>query len=158
MKVDFGNVAKNYARFRNNLPSELLEGLKLRGIVFNDKKVTDLGSGSGVLCRALQQEGASVVGVEPSIELIEEAKEIDNEEGYMIEYKNTYSEATSLPDNTYDLITVLRAWHWFDAEKTLSEIKRILKEDGSLIIMDSGFLSKSKVVKDTLDMIKNHMP
>jgi len=38
MKVNFGNVAKNYARFRNDLPDELLESLKLRGIVFDGKK------------------------------------------------------------------------------------------------------------------------
>lgn len=39
MKVNFGNVAKNYARFRNDLPSELLEGLKLRGIFLMIKKL-----------------------------------------------------------------------------------------------------------------------
>ncbi|WP_432359106.1 class I SAM-dependent methyltransferase [Sporosarcina sp. UB5] len=158
MKVDFGNVAKNYARYRNDLPAELLEGLKRRGIVFNNKKIADLGAGTGILCRALQQVGAAVVGVEPSLELIEQAKEIDEKEGYMIEYVNAYSENTCLVEDAYDIVTVLRAWHWFDAEKTLAEIKRILKDDGSLIVIDSGFLSKSKVVGDTLEIIKKHMP
>lgn len=158
MKINFGNVAKNYAKYRNDLPSELLDSLRLRGIVFHDKKVADLGSGSGVLCRVLQQEGAAVVGVEPSVELIEEAKAIDGIEGYSIEYVNSFSEDTSLKEDAYDYVTVLRAWHWFNADKTLSEIKRILKKDGSLIVMDSGFLSNSKIVKDTLELIKNHMP
>ncbi|MDF1997209.1 hypothetical protein [Peribacillus frigoritolerans] len=45
MEVNFGNVAKNYAQYRNDLPDELLESLKLRGIDFNNKKVVDLGSG-----------------------------------------------------------------------------------------------------------------
>lgn len=158
MKVNFSNVAKNYAKFRNDLPTELLEGLKLRGIVFNGKKVADLGAGTGVLCRALEKEGAAVIGVEPSTELIEEAKEIDKEKGSNIEYINAFSEATTLSDNTYDFVTVLRAWHWFDSGKTLTEINRILKENGSLIVMDSGFVSKSKIVIDTLEIIKRHMP
>lgn len=152
MKVNFGNVAKSYARFRNDLPVELLESLKLRGIIFNNKKVVDLGSGTGVLSRALLKEEAFVIGVEPSAELIQEAKEIDKKEGCRIKYVNAYSEAT------YDFITALRAWHWFDSEKTLTEIKRILKDNGSLIVMDSGFISKSKVIVDTLDIIKKHMP
>lgn len=158
MEVNFGNVAKNYARFRNDLPIELLEGLKRRGVIFNGKNVADLGSGTGVLCRALQKEGAAVVGVEPSTALIEEAKKIDEKEGHPIEYKNTFSEATFLSDNTYDFVTVLRAWHWFDTGKTLTEIKRILKDNGSLIVMDSGFVTKSKVVVDTLEVIKGYMP
>ncbi|MCL7749588.1 class I SAM-dependent methyltransferase [Halalkalibacter alkaliphilus] len=158
MKVNFGNVAKNYARFRNDLPIELLESLKLRGINFNNKNVADLGSGTGVLSRALYREGAVVVGVEPSNELIQEAKEIDKNEGYMIKYVHAFSESTTLLEDTYDYITVLRAWHWFDSDKTLTEIKRILKDNGSLIVMDSGFLSKNKVIVDTLEIIKGHMP
>lgn len=157
MKVNFGNVAKNYAQFRNDLPIELLESLKLRGINFNNKKVADLGSGTGVLTRALHKEGAIVVGVEPSKELIQEAKELDKNAGNTIEYVNAFSESTTLQEDTYDYVTVLRAWHWFDREKTLTEIKRILKDNGSLIVMDSGFTSRSKVVVDTLEIISKHM-
>lgn len=158
MKVNFGNVAKNYARYRNDLPAELIEGLKIRGINFNNKKVVDLGSGTGVFSRALHREGASVIGVEPSAELIQEAKEIDENEGCMIEYVNAYSESTSLLQDTFDFATVMRAWHWFERENTLTEIKRILKDNGKLIVMDSGFISKSKVIVDTLDIVKEHMP
>jgi len=38
MKGNFGNLTKNYAVFRNDLPDELLESLKLRGIVCDGKK------------------------------------------------------------------------------------------------------------------------
>ncbi|MFN7249903.1 MAG: class I SAM-dependent methyltransferase [Anaerobacillus sp.] len=158
MKVNFGNVAKNYAKFRNDLPIELLESLKHRGINFKNKKVADLGSGTGVLSRVLHKGGAVVVGVEPSKELIQEAKEMDKNEGYMINYINAFSESTTLLEDTYDYITVLRGWHWFESEQTLTEIKRMLKDNGSLIVMDSGFISKGKVIADTLDIIKEYMP
>lgn len=158
MKVNFGNVAENYAKFRNDLPGELLESLKLRDIHFGGKQVVDLGCGTGVFCRAIHHVGAEVIGVEPAIELIEEAEFIDKEKDIEIEYRNTFSENTSLPENTYDYVTVLRAWHWFDSKETLKEIKRILKGNGSLIIMDSGFLSKNKVVVDTLKFIQAYMP
>ena len=51
------------------------------------------------------------------MKLIQEAKLIDSEEGDRIEYKNNFLEDTSLLDNTYDFITVLRAWHWFGSKK-----------------------------------------
>ncbi|BCU82806.1 hypothetical protein JIR001_25890 [Polycladomyces abyssicola] len=38
--------------------------------------------------------------------------------------------------------TVLRAWHWFDRVKAIAEAKRLLKESGCLIVMDSGFHPK----------------
>lgn len=158
MEVNFGNVAENYAKFRNDLPDELLESLELRGIHFEGKKVVDLGCGTGIFCRALHHVGAKVVGVEPAIELIEEAKFIDKEQNIDIDYHNTFSENTSLPENAYDYITVLRAWHWFDSKETLQEIKRMLKKKASLIIMDSGFLSKNQVVTDTLKFIQAYMP
>lgn len=158
MKVNFGNVAEKYAKFRNDLPIELMDSLKQRGINFNGQKVVDLGAGTGILSRALQQEGAAVVGVEPSKELIEEAIKIDQEASVTITYENAFSERTPLPDDTYDIVTVMRAWHWFDADKTLAEIKRILKSNGTLIVMDSGFIGRSKVVLDTLEIIQEHMP
>lgn len=156
--VNFGNVATNYAQFRNDLPDELLESLKLRGIHFDKKKVVDLGAGTGVLTRALHEAGAHVIGVEPSAELIEEAKQIDEKSGFSIEYVQAFADATSLPEKRFDLITVLRAWHWFDRKKTLAEIRRILKEDGKLLVIDSGFLTKNNVVADSIAFIKERLP
>jgi ubiquinone/menaquinone biosynthesis C-methylase UbiE len=158
MKVNFGNVAKNYALYRNDLPEELLESLKLRGFDLQAKKVADIGSGTGVLTRALYLEGAKVIGVEPDKELIQEAEHIDEAEGIRIQYKNNYAELTGLEGDSFDYGTVLRAWHWFNRIDTLEEIKRILKEEGTLIIMDSGFISQGKVIQETFKIIEKYMP
>ena len=158
MDVNFGHVAKNYAQYRNDLPDELLKSLTLRGISFEGKKVVDLGCGTGVLSRALQKEGANVVGVEPALALIEEALTIDAKKGYRIDYQHGFSEDTSLRTDAYEIVTVLRAWHWFNREKTLIEIQRILQAHGSLIIVDSGFLSHQPIVDDTLHFIRKRMP
>ncbi len=158
MNINFGNVAKNYAQYRNDLPVELFESLRVRGIHFSGKKVVDLGSGTGVLSRAMSKDGATVVGVEPAIELIEEARVIDKRAGLDITYVHNYSDATTLESNAFDYVTVLRAWHWFDRQKTMEEINRVLKEDGTLLVMDSGFISGSKVITDTVEIVKRYMP
>lgn len=158
MEVNFGNVAKNYAKYRNDIPDELLRSLSSREVDFFEKKVVDLGAGTGALTRILSKKGADVIGVEPSQELIEEAKTIDRTQGVSIEYVNGYSESTNLNSNFYDTVTVMRAWHWFNRPATLDEVKRILKDKGKLLVMDSGFIANSKVVVDTLQLIKSHMP
>lgn len=158
MKVDFGQVAKNYARYRNDVPAALLESLQQRGVIFKGKHIVDIGCGTGVLSRLLAEEDATVVGVEPAAELIQEAIAIDKEEGYTIDYQQRYSEDTGLASNAYQMVTVLRAWHWFDREQTLREIHRLLQDKGMLLIMDSGFLSYQPVVKDTLAFLKKFMP
>ncbi|MBC5638806.1 class I SAM-dependent methyltransferase [Ornithinibacillus sp. BX22] len=158
MKADFGKVSKEYAQYRNDLPEELTTSLTMRGIDFQKKFIVDLGSGSGVLTRMLFDQGAEVVGVEPSMKLIEEAKSIDIKLGAKIKYLNKYSEDTGLPNLSYDFVTVLRAWHWFDREASLKEIRRILKPGGYLIIMDSGFTNFDHVVKDTMVILKKLIP
>ncbi|ADU32261.1 class I SAM-dependent methyltransferase [Evansella cellulosilytica] len=158
MDVNFGNVARRYAQFRNDLPNELMDSLKIRGVSFTGKSVADFGSGTGVLSRALCREGATVTGVEPSRELIEEAKVLDKNEGVTINYVNHFAESTSLESEKFDYITVLRAWHWFDRQKTMDEMKRILKDRGTILIMDSGFISGSKVISDTVEIVKRYMP
>jgi len=158
VEVNFGQVANYYAKFRNDLPNELIESLKTRGIDFSNQKVIDLGAGTGVLTRVLKKNGAMVLGIEPSTELIQVAKEMDKLEGYEIEYIHTYAEEIPLPDQTVDIVTAFRAWHWFDTKKVLDEVKRILKPNGTLLVMDSGFVVNRKVVKDTLEIIQRNMP
>jgi SAM-dependent methyltransferase len=40
------------------------------------------------------------------------------------------AEATTLTDNSIDLIVCAQAFHWFNNERTKAEFKRILKNDG----------------------------
>ncbi|MCG3087235.1 class I SAM-dependent methyltransferase [Sporosarcina cyprini] len=158
MEVDFGKVAKSYAQSRNDLPAELIPGLHARGVDFSQKRIADLGSGTGVLTRLLHDQGANVIGIEPSSELIAEAQRIDAEKGNEIEYDNRFSEATGLPDSSYDMAVALRAWHWFDREASLREIKRILKPHGQLLVMDSGFMSIDPIVAESMGILKDHVP
>ncbi|WP_213423861.1 class I SAM-dependent methyltransferase [Bhargavaea massiliensis] len=158
MKADFGQVAKGYALYRNDLTEELFDGLEVRGINFRGRSVADLGSGTGILSRMLREQGAKVTGVEPSAELIREAKLIDAECDANIDYINRYAEDTGLPGQFFDAVTALRAWHWFDGPTVLKEAKRILKPGGDLLIMDSGFVSADPVVQETMGHLKKAIP
>ncbi|MFC7440543.1 class I SAM-dependent methyltransferase [Laceyella putida] len=132
--VDFGSVAKDYAKWRNDFPLGVFDQLRALGVRLADQRVVDLGCGSGVLSRELAKQGAMVTGIDPSPELLAEARIID---GDRIDYRCATAEGTNLPSACADVVTVLRAWHWFDRPQALAEVRRLLKNKGKLIVMDT---------------------
>jgi len=156
MGANFGNVAADYAKFRDAIPTILFEQLAERGVHFHGRRVVDLGAGTGIFSRSLQSQGARVDGVECSPELIRQAERIDQELGISIAYHPGTAERTELPDHDADIVTAVRAWHWFDRAKALHEIRRIIKPNGYLIVIDSIFVPQlSEIARKTLEIAQN---
>ncbi|MCM3766824.1 class I SAM-dependent methyltransferase [Neobacillus niacini] len=152
-KVDFGQVSNSYARAREDIPTSLMDSLLIRNINFEGKKVADIGAGTGALTRKIAMRKGDVIGIEPSHELLEQAKALNVTKNYTIPYRLGTAETTGLEDSQYDLVTVMRAWHWFDREQAITEIKRILKPKGMLLVIDSGFLTGPTVVQKTFGVL-----
>lgn len=152
--ANFGKVANLYSKWRNDVSDQLYESLKIRNIDFSNKSVADLGCGTGILSRGMAIRGAKVFGIDPSIELLNVAKELDQTHNIDTTYIQSTSEVTQLDNESIDIVTTLRAWHWFDRVATLQEINRIIKKNGYLLVMDSGFIGGSSVIKDTVEFIK----
>jgi ubiquinone/menaquinone biosynthesis C-methylase UbiE len=156
-QIDFGQVANSYARSREDIPVTLMDSLQLRNIFFDGKKVADIGSGTGALTRKIAMRKADIVGIEPSVELLDQAKALNQKKNFTIPYWQGTAEATGLEDSMYDIVTVMRAWHWFDRSKAIQEMKRILKAKGTLIVIDSGFLADSAIVEKTLEVLTDYV-
>jgi ubiquinone/menaquinone biosynthesis C-methylase UbiE len=156
-QIDFGQVAKSYAKAREDIPVSLMDSLFIRGITLDGKKVADIGCGTGALSRKMAMRKADVTGVDPSTELLQLAIDFNKTKNYKIPYVQGSSESTGLLESQFDLVTVMRAWHWFDQEKAIIEIKRILKEKGTLIVIDSGFLAGSAVVEKTFEVLSKYV-
>jgi ubiquinone/menaquinone biosynthesis C-methylase UbiE len=155
--ANFGVVAESYARSRNDIPHQLFEGLFLRNISFDGKRIADIGCGTGALTRKIKIRNGNVTGIDPSPELIEKARVISEKEYLPIEYHLGNAENTSLESNSYNIVTVLRAWHWFNRDDAIKEVKRILKSKGTLLVMDSGFDGESSLYIQTLSVLKKYI-
>lgn len=156
--ANFGAVAESYARSRNDIPHQLFESLQLRNITFEGKRVADIGCGTGALTRKIKIRNGKVVGVDSSPQLIEQARIFSEKEYLPIQYQIGTAEQTGLDSSIYDIVTVMRAWHWFNREETIQEITRILKAKGTLLVMDSGFTGESDVVVQTLSVMNKFIP
>jgi len=156
LKINFGNVSYDYAKYRDRLPKVLFEQLKQRGISFNNKKVIELGAGTGIVSRHLVEYGAKVIGIEPFIELIEESIQIDQQlEVSKIEYVNSTAEEFEY-EHPVQLMIAVRSWHWFDRHKVLLNIEKHLENGGHLIVINSIFKPDSEIARLTFEVLKNN--
>ena len=81
-----------------------------------DATVLDLAAGTGNLTRALREQFAHVIAVEPDAGM---RAQFDGE------VLAGTAEAIPLADGSVDAVFVGEAFHWFDAERALAEIRRV---------------------------------
>ncbi|WP_420632285.1 class I SAM-dependent methyltransferase [Candidatus Leptofilum sp.] len=127
----FSNRVKNYVKYRPSYPTAVVDCLQDECGLVETAVIADIGSGTGILARLFLQNGNRVLGIEPNKEMREAG------EAYLAEFANFTSlngtaEATTLPDDSVDFVTAGQAAHWFDKEKSLPELQRILKPGGTI--------------------------
>jgi SAM-dependent methyltransferase len=123
----FSRAADVYQRARPSYPLEAVDWMVEQTRLGPGKTVVDLGAGTGKLTRLLGASGARVVAVEP----IPEMRALI---GGADEVLDGTAEHMPLTDGAADVITVAQALHWFDLDKALPELHRVLKPGGSLVL------------------------
>jgi SAM-dependent methyltransferase len=90
-----------------------------------------LGAGTGKLTRHLVRQFAGVIAVEPDAEM----RRLLASQCADAEVRPGSAEAIPLPDGAVDAVFAAEAFHWFDGERALVEIARVLRPDGALVLM-----------------------
>src|SRR5436190_13208524 len=126
MAEAFGAAASDYERARPSYPPQAIETLKADAGIGPGRRVCDLAAGTGKLTRLLVATGADVVAVEPVPGMREQLSEVLPE----IEVLDGTAEAIPLDDGSLDVVTVAQAFHWFNFDEALAEIRRVLRPGG----------------------------
>ena len=105
----------------------------------HDKTVLDYGCGRGWLTVRLAENGArTVTGIDVSAVQIEHARlraaERDVQE--RVSFLVADANATPFPDDSFDLIVGVAILHHLDMERSLVEVKRLLRPGGEAIFME----------------------
>ena len=135
---DWGRASQDYARFRDIYPPSFYEKLRALGIGLPGQNILDLGTGTGVLPRAMQGSGARFTGADISPEQIAMARELS--QGMDIEYVISPAEEIDFPDQSFDAVTACQCFWYFDREVALPRIHSALKPGGKLAILSMWWL------------------
>jgi SAM-dependent methyltransferase len=124
--TSFGPAAADYAMHRPGYPDAAVEWalrpVRRRKVV----RVLDLAAGTGRLTEALQRAQVNVIAVEPDPQM--RAEMLRRVPGVAV--LEGYGEDIPLPDGRVDAVLVGQALHWFDQERALPEIARVLNPGG----------------------------
>lgn len=111
-----------------------------------ESTIIDVACGTGELIRLLQDKSmldhslkCKLIGIEQSPEMLEIArKKIESKTNHFdIDLKNSPAECLPISDLCGDCLVCTNAFHFFrDKHQALNEMKRVLKNDGKLIITD----------------------
>jgi SAM-dependent methyltransferase len=127
----FEKVAAEYERHRPDYPEEALRWAAARLELAAGARVLDLGAGTGKLTRGLVALGFDVVAVEPGAPMLEQLRRAVPE----AETIEGPAEAIPLGDESVDAALAAQAFHWFDRERAVPELHRVIRPGGGLALL-----------------------
>jgi SAM-dependent methyltransferase len=130
----FSNRVEDYIRYRPHYPPALLEyitshlGLKETGVV------ADIGSGTGISSEMFLRNGNKVWAIEPNTEMREAAERLLS---HYPGFQSVAGTAENIPlgDHSVDMIVSAQAFHWFVAEESSREFRRVLKPGSWTVLL-----------------------
>ena len=117
-------------------------------------RVLDIGSGTGALAIEIKRRypQATVTGLEPDPRALAMARRKAERSGVSIRFDQGFADALPYPDESFDRVTSSLMFHHLsrpDKERTLREVRRVLKPGGRLHLLDfdgpsdgDGFVSR----------------
>ena len=134
MKDNFSKQSKEYAVFRPTYPDEVLEFILSQ--VSSKTSAWDCGTGNGQVAAKLSSFFQTVYATDISENQIANAVKKDN-----IMYQVASAEDAPFDENSFDLITVAQAIHWFDFDRFYNKVRSTLKPDGILAVLGYNLMT-----------------
>jgi ubiquinone/menaquinone biosynthesis C-methylase UbiE len=131
----FDKMATKYENHYYGSQSRILyKKVKFKIEKFKNEFILDLGCGKGLFLEILKEYKSHLYGADISPEMIKNAQErIAN----YAELKVADSENLPWVDNTFDIIVCILSFHHYPSpEKSIEEMKRVLKNNGHITIAE----------------------
>lgn len=129
----FSGHSKVYKKYRPKYPESLYAELLKH--TPGRENCWDCGTGNGQVARVLAGHFKQVYATDISKNQLAQAPDLPN-----IRYNIQRAERTAFPDNTFDLITVAQAVHWFDLQEFYREATRVARPGAVLAVWGYGLL------------------
>jgi len=130
----FSKQASLYAKYRPGYPEELIE--YILSFVYRRETAWDCATGNGQAAILLSHYFKKIFATDISEKQISHAIRDPS-----IEYSLSRAEKTSFSDNSFDLITVAQAYHWFQFESFYQEATRVGRNGAIAAVWGYGLLN-----------------
>ena len=137
-----------YEQGRPDYPSEAVSAL-LAGVDV-DGVVVDLGAGTGKLTRAIAR--TRVLAIDPLFGMLTTLKSVSPDAAAVA----ATAESMPVRSGTADAVVCGSAFHWFDHERALPEIHRVLRPEGLLGLIWNRRDVSVPWVKEVWDRVEEH--
>lgn len=171
MNKEYDWIAKGYDTFMILFP---LWKKWIKKVIpyIEGKKILEVSFGNGYLMTQYVKDGLEIHGIDYNEKMLEIASRKILKKGMNVKLSKGNVEALPYEDNTFDtLINTMSFTGYPNGEKALTEMKRVLKKEGKLLIVDFdypkdrniiGFLivklmeKLGDIIKDINTLLKNN--
>ena len=149
-------MAAEYERHRPDYPEEALRWAADALGLATGARVLDVGAGTGKLTRGLVALGFDVVAVEPGAPMLDQLRRAVPE----AEALEAPAEAIPLPAASVDAAFAGQAFHWFDRERALPELHRVIRAEGGLALLWNWWDERDPLQRELGELIgyAGHQP
>lgn len=126
-------VAGAYDRARKPYTKEVITVCNSVMPSGNPAIVLDLGCGTGISTRQLSAEKRLMIGCDSDLDLIDYALKHNSRN---VSFRSARAEQLPFDSDLFHAVTTFGAFHWFANEQAVKEIWRVLKPEGTFIIVN----------------------
>ena len=140
----FSKQSDEYAKYRPTYPKELYDWII--SLLPGRQRAWDCATGNGQVAVVLSEYVEEIEATDISQAQLNKAVQKPN-----ISYQVSQAESTPFPNDSFELITVAQALHWFEFDSFFQEVKRVLKPNGIVAIWGYGLLRIHPEIDPLLD-------
>ena len=125
-----------------------IEKIRADALVAARGRVIEIGFGTGLNLRHYPPAVRSLVAIEPNSGMQDRAASRINDSGIPVDVVTGLAESIPLPDGEFDTaVSVLTLCSVSDPGRVLSELRRVLRDDGQLLLAEHGLADEEGVAR-----------
>jgi SAM-dependent methyltransferase len=136
----FASAAEDYVAARPPYAPALIERLAREAGLGEASRVLDLGCGPGTLAIPLARYSGTVIGIDPSHEMIAAAARQSASLGVAVDWRVASSQELGPDFAPLDLVVMGRSFHWMDRGATLARLDELISPKGAIALLSTETL------------------